>query len=194
MRTKKNALPRWTLIACLIVFATLLTGLTGCPNNTTNISDRSSPPPGQNISFESQAQESRKLHLRQGASAFFKNLPPDEYLVSAEELRRMLSEGRCQVIDIRSPGEFAQAHINGAINIPFDELGARMDELAQDQQIIVVCETGQTAGMAAAALNIAEYQSKSLRDGFRAWQSAGYETTRGRDNRTDRPTSPQDTR
>lgn len=194
MRTKKNALRKWTLIASLIVFSLLLTGATGCPNNTTNISDRSSPPPGQNISFESRAQENRKLHLRQGASAFFKNLPQDEYLVSAEELRNMLQEGRCQIIDIREPDEFTQAHIKGAINIPFSELGGRMDELAQDSQIIVVCETGQAAGMATAALNIAEFQSKTLRDGFPAWQRAGYETTSGRENQTGNQTSPPNTR
>ena len=51
------------------------------------------------------------------------------------------------VLDVRTPAEYADGHIPGAINIPREELATRVSELAsaRDSDIIVYCKTGPRA-------------------------------------------------
>jgi len=55
------------------------------------------------------------------------------------------------VLDVRTPEEFAQGHVPGAINIPYTHLPARISELpsAADKDIVVYCSTGVRAEKAA---------------------------------------------
>lgn len=55
------------------------------------------------------------------------------------------------VLDVRTPEEFAQGHVPGAINIPYTHLPARISELpsAADKDIVVYCATGVRAERAA---------------------------------------------
>lgn len=51
------------------------------------------------------------------------------------------------VIDVRSPGEFAQGAHQDAVNIPLDELQSRVEELgALDREIILYCASGARSG------------------------------------------------
>jgi adenylyltransferase/sulfurtransferase len=54
---------------------------------------------------------------------------------------RMTSGGRVQLIDVRSPGEFARGHIPKARLIPLGELEARHAELRDGSDIILYCHT-----------------------------------------------------
>ena len=49
------------------------------------------------------------------------------------------------VLDVRSAEEFAAGHLPGAVNIPHDELAARIGELkdAGDKDVVVYCRTGR---------------------------------------------------
>lgn len=49
------------------------------------------------------------------------------------------------VVDVRSPGEFARGHVPGAINLPLEELRARVVELPRDRACWLVCGVGQRA-------------------------------------------------
>ena len=60
---------------------------------------------------------------------------------SAEELERIrvvVAEDEPLVIDVRSPGEFAEEHLEGALNIPVGELEGRLDELGPKDRALVV--------------------------------------------------------
>ncbi len=46
------------------------------------------------------------------------------------------------IIDVRSPEEFSENHIPGAINIPLLELASRQDELARNATVITACGKG----------------------------------------------------
>jgi rhodanese-related sulfurtransferase len=61
------------------------------------------------------------------------------------------------VLDVRTPAEYADGHIPGAINIPHTELAARIAELAdaRDRDIVVYCRSGARA---AQALEVLEKQ------------------------------------
>lgn len=87
-------------------------------------------------------------------------------------------------VSIRKPEHYAEAHIEGAINIPF---GAGMQEnfasLPADKKLIVYCYTGQTAGQTVAGLRMLGYDAVSLKGGMGmaaneplGWLAKGYPT------------------
>ena len=58
------------------------------------------------------------------------------------------------VLDVRTPAEYAEGHIPGAVNIMHTELAARVGELAdaRDRDVVVYCRTGRRAGEALGVL------------------------------------------
>jgi len=58
------------------------------------------------------------------------------------------------VLDVRTPAEYADGHIPGAINIPHDQIGARIAELAdaRESDIVVYCGSGKRASLALGVL------------------------------------------
>ncbi|PLX49337.1 MAG: hypothetical protein C0613_07720 [Desulfobulbaceae bacterium] len=52
------------------------------------------------------------------------------------------------LVDVRNPDEFAAAPLDGAVNIPVDQLGRRQAELDPDKELILYCNTGLRAEMA----------------------------------------------
>jgi rhodanese-related sulfurtransferase len=72
-------------------------------------------------------------------------------LVTQAELLRMIDAGTApMVLDVRTPEEYAEGHVPGAINISHDELPERLDEVAsaRDTGVIVYCRSGRRAGIA----------------------------------------------
>jgi phage shock protein E len=67
------------------------------------------------------------------------------------------------LLDVRSADEFGDKHLPGAVNIPVDDLGGRLDELKKlaggDMQkpIVVYCASGNRAGRAKKVLSSAGY-------------------------------------
>lgn len=55
------------------------------------------------------------------------------------------------ILDVRTPEEFAQGHVPGAINISHDKLADRIGELmgAKNKEVILYCRTGRRSGLAA---------------------------------------------
>ena len=53
-----------------------------------------------------------------------------------------------QIVDVRTPREFADWHFPGAVNIPVQELPKRILELDRRRQIIVYCRSGHRASTA----------------------------------------------
>lgn len=46
------------------------------------------------------------------------------------------------VIDVRTPGEYAQGHLEGSVNIPVEELEGRLAEVPADRPVLLHCRTG----------------------------------------------------
>ena len=74
------------------------------------------------------------------------------------------------VIDVREPGEYAQGHIAGAVNIPLGQLATA--ELP-DGPVMTTCGGGGRGGRAADALVEAGREAYSIAGGTRAWRAAG---------------------
>lgn len=65
--------------------------------------------------------------------------------IMPEEARRLLSEGKARLIDVREPHEYQIARIDGAQLIPMHTVPQRLAELeaaADDSMLIVYCHHG----------------------------------------------------
>lgn len=78
------------------------------------------------------------------------------------------------LIDVRTPQEFSTGYIDGAINIPVEELGQRLSEVPTGMPIIVYCRSGNRSARAASILNGNEYGDVYDLGGVIQWQQAGY--------------------
>ena len=84
------------------------------------------------------------------------------------------------LLDVRSALEFAGEHIEGARNIPLEELEARLDELPEGVDVIVTCRSGVRALTAVETLRRAGRWARVLEGGMNAWRRAGLPVRQGR--------------
>jgi len=95
---------------------------------------------------------------------------------------RLSSAAPPRVLDVRTPGEFATAHIAGAYNVPLDLLREHRDEIIKhlDDEVVLVCRSGKRAGQAEETLRNAGLCNVHILDGgIVAWESAGFAVNRG---------------
>jgi NADPH-dependent 2,4-dienoyl-CoA reductase/sulfur reductase-like enzyme/rhodanese-related sulfurtransferase len=77
------------------------------------------------------------------------------------------------ILDVRTEQEFIAGSIDGAINIPLDELRSRLDEIPQQGEIHLYCQIGLRGYMATRILMQNGFQEVyNLSGGYRIWQSA----------------------
>jgi phage shock protein E len=55
-------------------------------------------------------------------------------------------------VDVRTPGEFSQGSVTGAVNIPLDQVPSRISEFKGKEEIVVFCRSGNRSGQAKAIL------------------------------------------
>ncbi len=80
---------------------------------------------------------------------------------------------RVQLIDVRSPSEYATGHIPGAVNMPMDQVQSRLPDLEREGAIVLVCQSGQRARMVAGLLEPCGKELRILEGGTSAWIKAG---------------------
>lgn len=87
-----------------------------------------------------------------------------------------------RIVDVRTPGEFADVHIPGSYNVPLDLLEEHRRELAEhlDDDVVLVCRSGARACRAEGALAGVGLPNLHVLDGgITAWESAGGDVVRG---------------
>lgn len=77
--------------------------------------------------------------------------------VSGAEARQLVQAG-ARLVDVRTPGEFAAGHLPGALNLPVQQLDARVAELGpKNAAVVVYCRSGHRSGNAARMLKSAGF-------------------------------------
>ncbi len=79
------------------------------------------------------------------------------------------------VLDVRSPEEFAEGHIKGAINISHEQINANLKKIIafKDQTVVVHCRSGRRAISAENDLRAAGFSDlRHLEGDMKAWQAA----------------------
>jgi len=96
--------------------------------------------------------------------------------VSALQLAELAQAGAVNLIDVRSPPEFAMLRIAGAVNIPFEQVDpAQMQQrFGRAAPWYIVCQTGTRSQFIAERLRVAGNNNVVHVDGgTNAWQTAG---------------------
>lgn len=116
------------------------------------------------------------LFNNQGAAATTTSLPRE---ISVEEAVVKRDEGAF-ILDVRQPEEWNEFHVPDSTLIPLGELASRVDELPRDQEIVIVCRSGNRSGQGRDILLDAGFtQVTSMAGGLTQWRTAGYPTVSG---------------
>ncbi len=87
-----------------------------------------------------------------------------------------------QIIDTRSPGQFADHHIPGAVNVPFSELDDHLaehsGELKKQKGVLFVCLRGNSSRLASSRAQILGIRAFSLKGGDAEWSRSDYPRVR----------------
>ena len=74
------------------------------------------------------------------------------------------------LVDVREPFEFLKDSIDGAVNLPLDQLRGRLPELPRDREIWVNCGMGQRAYYACRILTQRGFRARNLSGGYQTYQ------------------------
>lgn len=87
------------------------------------------------------------------------------------------AEGKAKVkagallLDVRAPGEYVAGHVEGAVNIPHDQIESRLSEITGDKnkEIVLYCKSGRRAGIALETLAKNGYSHVYNAGGYSDW-------------------------
>ncbi|MEX1080010.1 MAG: rhodanese-like domain-containing protein [Homoserinimonas sp.] len=77
------------------------------------------------------------------------------------------------ILDVREADEFAQARVDGAMNLPMSELPDRLSEISRDQTVYVMCLSGGRSAQAVSYLSEQGYDVVNVLGGISAWHQNG---------------------
>ncbi|CAN5580698.1 hypothetical protein BH24DEI1_BH24DEI1_17840 [soil metagenome] len=87
---------------------------------------------------------------------------------------RLAEENAPLILDVRGTDEYAAGHVPGAVNIPMDEVEARLQEIPRDRPVVPYCNMqhpGLSRGERVTALLLGKgYEARVLDGSFLKWQ------------------------
>jgi len=96
--------------------------------------------------------------------------------VPVSEAEKLVKEGRVLVLDVRTPDEFKEGHIEGAVNIDFNgkDFAAKVKALDTSKPVLVHCQGGGRSGRSLPVLEQLGFPAiYHLNEGFGEWEAAG---------------------
>jgi glyoxylase-like metal-dependent hydrolase (beta-lactamase superfamily II)/rhodanese-related sulfurtransferase len=96
--------------------------------------------------------------------------------VSAEDLHEAATgSSSIALVDVRSPLEYEDNHIKGAINIPVPDLRTRYSELDPSKPTYLICSTGQRSSLGTSILKQHGFEHVyNITGGMTGYSAAGY--------------------
>lgn len=99
------------------------------------------------------------------------NIPPEELE------KRLHDDDKDEVlIDVRTPGEFRGSHMEGAKNIPLDDIKEAAKRLKKIGTVYIACGTGARSQQACKILEEDGVNVVNIKGGLRAWVREGFTT------------------
>lgn len=96
--------------------------------------------------------------------------------ISASEFDKEIKTDSVSLLDVRTPQEYADGHIDGAININVqseDFTKIAENELPKDLTVLVYCRSGRRSMVAAEMLTKLGYKIVNLKEGITEWKDEG---------------------
>lgn len=96
--------------------------------------------------------------------------------VNSPEARGLMAKNsRIVLLDVRTPEEYRQAHLRGALLIPLGELEKRAREIPRDRPLLVYCAVGSRSVAAAGFLASRGHREiYNMADGIVGWYRNGF--------------------
>ncbi|MBE6246326.1 MAG: rhodanese-like domain-containing protein [Bacteroidales bacterium] len=95
--------------------------------------------------------------------------------VEKAEFAQIIGDGSVVLLDVRTPQEFAQGHIVGAINIDVKDslfISNVQRQVAPGSRVAVYCRSGRRSMSAAQQMVEKGYDVVNLKGGFLAWEES----------------------
>jgi len=112
--------------------------------------------------------------IGQAADDYLRNLPDRRYRLDTEHFLANKVNGEPYfILDVREPDEFADTHIDNAVNIPLRDLTQNLDKLPESKShpILVYCHSQKRATHALVVLRELGYSNVyNLEGGIKAYQ------------------------
>lgn len=67
------------------------------------------------------------------------------------KMENLIEEGAF-LVDVRSPGEFAEGHAKGSVNIPVDQIQNQIAKFKDKKHVVVFCRSGMRSSQAKSTL------------------------------------------
>jgi rhodanese-related sulfurtransferase len=102
---------------------------------------------------------------------------PNYTEVTADEAAKLLTNLKPFILDVRTPGEYQQVHIEGTYLIPIQQLQARIGELEskKHEDVFIYCATGNRSTVASRILADRGFKRiYNLRYGVYDWARKGH--------------------
>jgi hydroxyacylglutathione hydrolase len=94
--------------------------------------------------------------------------------VGADEADARRASGEVEIVDVRNGSEWGAGHIPGSRNLPLGRLAERLDELPRDRPLVVHCQSGARAGVAASLLKARGFTDvRHLAGDWAGWSGEG---------------------
>ncbi|QDU66106.1 MBL fold metallo-hydrolase [Engelhardtia mirabilis] len=74
------------------------------------------------------------------------------------------------LVDVRTASEFAEGHLDGALNIPLNHIEEQLDEIPRDRDVVLLCRSGYRSALGASLLLRAGFDRvRDLQGGMQAY-------------------------
>ena len=96
--------------------------------------------------------------------------------LSVDKFNEIISAGNVQIVDVRTPQEYGEGHISGAVNIDVMNSGFEQNvdkSLDKNIPVAVYCRSGNRSKTAMKILLKKGFKVYELDKGFNAWKSSG---------------------
>jgi len=99
--------------------------------------------------------------------------------VSADDLYAQLGKSGVLIVDVRTPTEYAQGHIPGAVNDPLGRINTWAKNLPHNEPVYLYCHSGNRSRQAAEELKKRGFNNVyNETGGIISWQKRNYPLTR----------------
>ena len=79
-------------------------------------------------------------------------------------------DGSATILDVRTPAEYDKGHLEGAVNLPVDQLRGRLSEVEPGKPVFLICQSGLRSYVAARILAQHGFAVSHLCGGWRFYQ------------------------
>lgn len=94
--------------------------------------------------------------------------------IAPHETQTLSQKPEVTLLDVRTPVEFAEKHIEGSQHLPLDQLEEQIDALNNEQSYVLICAAGKRAEKACQILSAKEFSNlQVMTNGIQGWEGAG---------------------